>query len=144
MEEALIPDNDFAIRLPSFEGPLDLLLYLIRRSEVDIYDIPIERVTEQYIDALSSMETPDLEAAGEFFVMASTLMYIKSRMLLPRKDQGSNEDAEDLGNKILAKLEEMKLEYFPPTEISFDSEEVVSGRRFKKVKIHNEGEKMCG
>jgi segregation and condensation protein A len=95
MEEALIPDNDFAIRLPSFEGPLDLLLYLIRRSEVDIYDIPIERVTEQYIDALSSMETPDLEAAGEFFVMASTLMYIKSRMLLPRKDQGSNEDAED-------------------------------------------------
>lgn len=95
MEEALIPDNDFAIRLPSFEGPLDLLLYLIRRSEVDIYDIPIEKVTEQYIDALSSMETPDLEAAGEFFVMASTLMYIKSRMLLPRKDQGSNEDAED-------------------------------------------------
>ena len=95
MEEALIPDNDFVIRLPSFEGPLDLLLYLIRRSEVDIYDIPIEKVTEQYIDALSSMETPDLEAAGEFFVMASTLMYIKSRMLLPRKDQGSNEDAED-------------------------------------------------
>ena len=95
MEEAWIPDNDFAIRLPSFDGPLDLLLYLIRRSEVYIYDIPIEKVTEQYIDALSSMETPDLEAAGEFFVMASTLMYIKSRMLLPRKDQGSNEDAED-------------------------------------------------
>ena len=87
MEEALIPDTDFAIRLSSFEGPLDLLLYLIRRSEVDIYDIPIKRVTEQYIDALSSIETPDLEAAGEFFVMASTLMYIKSRMLLPKKDQ---------------------------------------------------------
>ena len=95
MEEALIPDNDFAIRLPTFEGPMDLLLYLIRRSEVDIYDIPIERVTEQYIESLGSMETLDLEVAGEFFVMASTLMYIKSRMLLPKKDQGSNEDVED-------------------------------------------------
>jgi segregation and condensation protein A len=95
MEEALIPDNDFAIRLPAFEGPMDLLLYLIRRSEVDIYDIPIERVTEQYIEVLGSMETLDLEVAGEFFVMASTLMYIKSRMLLPKKDQGSNEDMED-------------------------------------------------
>ena len=95
MEEALIPDNDFAIRLPAFEGPMDLLLYLIRRSEVDIYDIPIERVTEQYIEILGSMETLDLEVAGEFFVMASTLMYIKSRMLLPKKDQGSNEDIED-------------------------------------------------
>jgi segregation and condensation protein A len=95
MEEALIPDNDFAIQLPTFEGPMDLLLYLIRRSEVDIYDIPIERVTEQYIESLGSMETLDLEVAGEFFVMASTLMYIKSRMLLPKKDQGSNEDVED-------------------------------------------------
>ena len=95
MEEALIPDNDFAIRLPTFEGPMDLLLYLIRRSEVDIYDIPIARVTEQYIESLGSMETLDLEVAGEFFVMASTLMYIKSRMLLPKKDQGSNEDVEE-------------------------------------------------
>ena len=95
MEEALIPDNEFAIRLPAFEGPMDLLLYLIRRSEVDIYDIPIERVTEQYIKVLGSMENLDLEVAGEFFVMASTLMYIKSRMLLPKKDQGTNEDMED-------------------------------------------------
>ena len=95
MEEALIPNTDFAIRLSSFEGPLDLLLYLIRRSELDIYDIPIEQVTEQYIDALSSIDTPDLEAAGEFFVMASTLMYIKSRILLPKKDQGINQDIEE-------------------------------------------------
>lgn len=95
MEEALIPDKEFAIRLPAFEGPMDLLLYLIRRSEVDIYDIPIERVTEQYIKVLGSMESLDLEVAGEFFVMASTLMYIKSRMLLPKKDQGTNEDMED-------------------------------------------------
>ena len=95
MKEALIPDNDFAIRLPAFEGPLDLLLYLIRRSEVDIYDIPIENVTRQYIDIIGEMETLDLEVAGEFFVMAATLMYIKSRMLLPKKDQGKNEDIEN-------------------------------------------------
>ena len=95
MKEALIPDKEFAIRLPAFEGPMDLLLHLIRRSEVDIYDIPIEQVTEQYIDVIDSMESLDLEVAGEFFVMASTLMYIKSRMLLPKKDQGSNEDMED-------------------------------------------------
>ncbi|MEC8614556.1 MAG: segregation/condensation protein A [Verrucomicrobiota bacterium] len=95
MEEALIPNKEFAIRLPAFEGPMDLLLYLIRRSEVDIYDIPIELVTEQYIEVISSMESLDLEVAGEFFVMASTLMYIKSRMLLPKKDQGTNEDMED-------------------------------------------------
>ena len=65
MEEALIPDNDFAIRLPTFEGPMDLLLYLIRRSEVDIYDIPIELVTEQYIEILGSIEpklAPRVEA----------------------------------------------------------------------------------
>ncbi len=95
MEEALAPTNNFAIRLPAFEGPLDLLLYLIRRNEVDIYDIPIEDVTQQYIEILGSMEKLDLEIAGEFFVMAATLMYIKSRMLLPKKDRGTNEDSEE-------------------------------------------------
>ena len=92
MEEALAPANNFAIRLPVFEGPLDLLLYLIRRNEIDIYDIPIETVTRQYIDIIDSMETLDLEIAGEFFVMASTLMYIKSCMLLPRKDRYPNQE----------------------------------------------------
>lgn len=111
MEEALIPENDFAIRLPAFEGPLDLLLYLIRRSEVDIYDIPIERVTDQYIHILASMDTLDLEIAGEFFVMASTLMYIKSRMLLPQKDQGTNEDVEDDAVDPRWELVQQLLEY---------------------------------
>lgn len=111
MEEALIPDNDFAIRLPTFEGPMDLLLYLIRRSEVDIYDIPIERVTEQYIESLGSMETLDLEVAGEFFVMAATLMYIKSRMLLPKKEQGSNEDVEEEDIDPRWELVQQLLEY---------------------------------
>jgi segregation and condensation protein A len=79
-----LPDSDYRIKLPVFEGPLDLLLFLIRKSELDIYDIPIESVTRQYIDALHAMQELDLEIAGEFFVMAATLMEIKSRMLLPK------------------------------------------------------------
>ena len=125
MEEALIPDTDFAIRLSSFEGPLDLLLYLIRRSEVDIYDIPIERVTEQYIDALSSIETPDLEAAGEFFVMASTLMYIKSRVLLPKKDQGINQDIEEDDVDPRWQLVQQLLEYRKYKEAAEDIRKLI-------------------
>ena len=73
-----------SIRLPIFEGPLDLLLHLIRAHKLDIHDVPIALVTEQYLDYLGLMESLDLNIAGEFLVMASTLMEIKSRMLLPR------------------------------------------------------------
>lgn len=83
LEESLAPRSQFPIQLPSFEGPLDLLLFLIRRNEIDIYDIPVEEVTRQYLDILAQMERMDLEVAGDFFVMAATLMYVKSRMLLP-------------------------------------------------------------
>ena len=94
-EDSLIKIPDLPIRLPVFEGPLDLLLYLIRRNEVDIYDIPISNVTAQYMAILRKMEQLNLEVAGEFFVMASTLMYIKSRMLLPRNEQKNEENSED-------------------------------------------------
>ncbi len=80
----VLPGTEYRIKLPAFEGPLDLLLFLIRKSELDIYDIPIAAVTAQYIDVLRSMQNLDLEIAGEFFVMAATLMEIKSRMLLPK------------------------------------------------------------
>lgn len=125
MEEALIPENDFAIRLPAFEGPLDLLLYLIRRSEVDIYDIPIEHVTDQYISILASMDKLDLEIAGEFFVMASTLMYIKSRMLLPKKDQGNNEDVEEDDVDPRWELVQQLLEYRKFKEAAEDIRELI-------------------
>ncbi len=81
---AALPDSEYRIKLRVFEGPLDLLLFLIRKNELDIYDIPIESVTRQYIDALRAMQELDLDVAGEFFVMAATLMEIKSRMLLPK------------------------------------------------------------
>ena len=85
--EALIVDVD------GFEGPLDLLLFLIRKAEIDIYDIPIEKVTQQYLEILRTQEKDNLELAGDFFVMAATLMYIKSRMLLPRPGKGRGRDA---------------------------------------------------
>lgn len=125
MEEALVPSSDFAIRLPAFEGPLDLLLYLIRRNEVDIYDIPIVQVTDQYIDILGAMEHPNLEIAGEFFVMASTLMYIKSRMLLPKKDQGSNEDVEEEGLDPRWELVQQLLEYRKFKEAAEDIQKLI-------------------
>ena len=125
MDEALLPSNDFAIRLPAFEGPLDLLLYLIRRNEVDIYDIPIEHVTTQYIEVLGSMENLDLEVAGEFFVMAATLMYIKSRMLLPQKDQGSNLDVEEDDIDPRWELVQQLLEYKKFKEASAEIEELI-------------------
>jgi segregation and condensation protein A len=81
--DGLLPPPEHPIRLPAFEGPLDLLLYLIRKNEIDIYDIPIETVTRQYLEMLRTYERNNLEFAGDFFVMAATLMYIKSRMLLP-------------------------------------------------------------
>lgn len=96
----MVPDADYRIKLPAFEGPLDLLLFLIRKNEIDIYDIPIESVTKQYLAVLRSLQQLDLELAGEFFVMAATLMEIKSRLLLPRgqaavSTSGDDDDAMD-------------------------------------------------
>ncbi len=91
----MVPDTDYRIRLPVFEGPLDLLLFLIRKNELEIYDIPIESVTRQYIEVLRAMQELNLEIAGEFLVMAATLMEIKSRMLLPRGQAAIDPDADD-------------------------------------------------
>jgi segregation and condensation protein A len=90
----VLPDPDPRIKLQVFEGPLDLLLFLIRKNEIDIYDIPIESVTKQYVAVLRSMQQLDLEVAGEFFVMAASLMEIKSRMLLPKGQHAVDPDAD--------------------------------------------------
>jgi segregation and condensation protein A len=91
----VVPDSDYRIKLQVFEGPLDLLLFLIRKNELDIYDIPIESVTRQYLDALHAMQQLDLDVAGEFFVMAATLMEIKSRLLLPKGQHAVDPNADD-------------------------------------------------
>jgi len=81
----------YQVKLDTFEGPLDLLLHLIRKSELNIYDIPIALITEQYLGYIELMHDLDLDVAGEFLVMASTLIHIKSRTLLPRPDPGQDE-----------------------------------------------------
>jgi len=83
-----------SVRLDNFEGPLDLLLYLIRKNEVSIYDIPIALITAQYLDTIQLMQELDLDVAGEFLVMAATLIHIKSRMLLPRPETAAGVDGE--------------------------------------------------
>lgn len=94
-QEQLFAD-DYKVNLDVFEGPLDLLLYLIRREELDIYDIPIEHVTSEYMKFIETARALNLDIAGEFIVMAATLMVIKSRMLLPVSRRTANEDgAED-------------------------------------------------
>ncbi len=86
---------DYKVRLEVFEGPLDLLLYLIKRDEVDIYDISLERITLQYLEFIDAFKVLDLEVAGEFVVMAANLIYLKSRSLLPVSVQPPEEEAEE-------------------------------------------------
>jgi segregation and condensation protein A len=94
------------IRLQTFEGPLDLLVHLIRKHEIDVYDIPIALITKQYLDYLDLMQELNLDIASEFLVMASTLIHIKSRTLLPRPDpaQDGGEDAEDPRDALVRRL----------------------------------------
>ena len=94
------PDFESAIdavpvRLDNFEGPLDLLLYLIKKNEVSIYDIPIALITAQYLDTIQLMQELDLDVAGEFLVMAATLIHIKSKMLLPRPETAAGVEGEE-------------------------------------------------
>src|SRR2546425_7941109 len=87
--------TDYKVKLEIFEGPLDLLLYLIKRDELDIYDISIERITRQYLEYLQAFKELNIDVAGEFLVMASNLLYIKSRSLLPVDQQPPEEEAEE-------------------------------------------------
>lgn len=94
LTEVIAPRDAFRIALPNFEGPLDLLLHLIREHKVDILDIPIALITEKYLAHLELMREINLDIAGEFLVMASTLLHLKSRMLLPREEQPADQGAE--------------------------------------------------
>src|SRR5471032_2573711 len=98
-DEIISPELDSKslthVKLPVFEGPLDLLLYLIKKDEIDIYDIPIERITSQYLDYLRLIKMLDLEVAGEYLVVAATLLYIKSRVLLPHDQRPPEDETEE-------------------------------------------------
>ena len=107
--------ESYGVRLDVFEGPLDLLLYLIRRNEVDIYDIPVATITNQYLAYLNQVHLPDLEQASDFILMAATLMKIKSQMLLPREVMPEVDETE---GDPRAELVRLLLEYQQFKEIA--------------------------
>ena len=116
--------DGYAVKLPVFEGPLDLLLHLIRLNEVEITDIPIALIAEQYLEALELMRELDLDVAGEYLVMAATLAWIKSRMLLPPDPSELGEEGGDPRAELVARL----LEY----------------QRFKEVAAEFDGRQLLG
>ena len=97
---------DYQVDLAVFHGPLDLLLYLIKKEEVDIYDIPIAKITRKYLKYVEMMTSLDLEIAGDFILMAATLIRIKTRLLLPRDTE--NEDEHDPREELIMALIEYK------------------------------------
>jgi segregation and condensation protein A len=119
------------IKLASFEGPLDLLLHLIKRDEIDIYDIPIAHITRHYLDMIEAMQILDLEVAGEFLVMAATLMRIKARLLLPP----SPLEPEEGGGDPRAELVQRLLEYRTFKEVSL----TLRDREEHRALVHGKG-----
>ncbi|HNJ42244.1 MAG TPA: segregation/condensation protein A [Acidobacteriota bacterium] len=110
LEATLLKENseyDYKIKLATFEGPLDLLLYLIKRDEVDIYDIPIARIAKEYLTYIQALQELDIDLAGEFLVMAATLIHIKSQMLLPKAPASTIEagdEPEDPRSELVRRL----------------------------------------
>ena len=102
---------DYRVNLDIFAGPLDLLLYLVRKEEVDIYDISIAKITDQYIQYIEILKSLDIDLAGDFLVMAATLMQIKSAMLLPKVDPESGLLGEENLDDPRAELIRQLLEY---------------------------------
>ena len=123
--------SEMAVKLDIFEGPLDLLLFLIRKNEIDIYDIPVAEVTRQYMEVLRSMEKLSLDVAGEFFVMAATLMYIKSRMLLPSDERLKQDDGDEPDADIDPRwqLVEQLLEYKRVKQAADSLEDMIDARQ---------------
>ncbi|MFA5096247.1 MAG: segregation/condensation protein A [Candidatus Omnitrophota bacterium] len=123
---------NYKIKLELFEGPLDLLLYLVKKDHLNIYDIPIAKVTEQYLEYINMMQMLDLNIAGEFLVMAATLMQIKSKMLLPAQEGAAEEEQEDPREELVRRL----LEYEKFKEIAEDLRKKETDQRevFKRPK----------
>jgi segregation and condensation protein A len=113
----------FKLILPNFEGPFDLLLYFIKRDELNIYDIPISRITEEFLKYVRLIEMFDLDLAGDFLVMAASLMMIKAQMLLPRTQGDEDGDAEDPRTELVNKLLEYKQMKEAAREMNFTIDE---------------------
>ena len=128
---------NYTVKLDIFEGPLDLLLYLIRKNEVDIYDIPIALITEQYLEYLDLMTVLNLDIAGDFLVMAATLAKIKSKMLLPPSVDSEEGEEED---DPRAELMEHLLEYQQYKEVAdqLKNRELLEKDIFTRIQIEEQ------
>lgn len=127
------------VKLEVFEGPLDLLLHLIEKNKVDIYDIPIVLITEQYLDYVSKMDTKDMDVMSEFLVMAATLVRIKSKMLLPveEEEEEEEEEFEDPRQELVERILEYKMYKYASYELK--DRQVDAGRMvFKEPSIPEE------
>jgi segregation and condensation protein A len=134
---------NYKIKLELFEGPLDLLLYLVKKDHLNIYDIPIAKVTEQYLQYINLMQLLDLNIAGEFLVMAATLMQIKSKMLLPAEEgKGEEEEQEDPREELVRRL----LEYEKFKEIAENLRQKETDQRevFKRPKAETDKKEAKG
>ena len=109
-------EASYRIRLEQFEGPLDLLLHLIKKNEINIYDIPMALITKQYLEHINLMKSLNLVVAGEFLVLAATLIHIKSKMLLPSEPDGEEEEGQDPRADLVRQL----LEYKQFKEAAYD------------------------
>ncbi len=129
----------YKIKLQDFEGPFDLLLFFVKRDELDVYDIPIARITKEFLEYIQIMQMLDLDVAGDFIVTASTLMQIKARMLLPRNENGEDEEEDpraDLVRRLLeykrykemsfklARLEARQTKLYNRTNFRYDEREI--------------------
>lgn len=121
-----------SVKLEIFEGPLDLLLHLIKRNEVSVTDIPIAAITEQYLATLELMQTLNLDVAGEFLVMAATLIHIKSRMLLPvEEDDEEGEEGEDPREELVRRL--LEYQRFKEAAEGLQNREVLGRDVFARI-----------
>jgi len=129
----------YKVKLEVFEGPLDLLLYLIKKDELNIYDIPIAKITDQYLEYLELLKLLDLNIAGEFIVMAATLMHIKSRMLLP---PDPNQEDEKLEEDPRAELVRRLLEYRKFKEAAGELAQMESSQKHLFPRLGEDKEKF--
>ena len=122
----------YEVKLDIFEGPLDLLLYLIKKNEIDIYDIPIALITEQYLKHIDIMKNLNLDIAGEYLLLASTLIHIKSKMLLPAQEDENkeNEDEQDPRSELVKQL--LDYQAFKEASIQLEQRPLLERDVFKK------------
>jgi segregation and condensation protein A len=156
--QASAEDSGIILHLEAFEGPLDLLLHLIKKEEIDIWDIPIARITEQYLEYIQIMKDLNINVAGEWIMMAATLIHIKSRMLVPQEpgDNAQAQEEEDPRNELVYQLlehqkfknaaemlytrEEVENAVWnkPPSDIMEDGSEVVAVTLFDLLRAFHE------